>query len=121
MQVILKLKMTRSLVNSSGLLNTETKVVTGCFKNDKRCQICSILSIRCSVMRGTNIFYGVFKDLRMRRSLVKLSGLVKSVAKMETRCLRATKSAIFAVYKSKGLFVKYEKYGTLSLSSNVKY
>ena len=31
-----------------------------------------------------------FKSLRMRRSFVKLSGLVKSVTKMVTRCLRMT-------------------------------
>ena len=35
--------------------------------------------------------------LRMRRSLVKLSGLVKTVAKIVRGCLRIIKSAIFAV------------------------
>ena len=34
--------------------------------------------------------------LRIRRSLVKLSGLVKSMTEMVTGCLRTTRVAIFA-------------------------
>ena len=51
----------------------------------------------------------------MRRSLFKLSGLVKSVTKMGTGCLRTTKVAIFEVKDRKGLLAKNEKYGTCSI------
>ena len=39
----------------------------------------------------------IVKDLRMRRSLVKLLGVVKAVTKMVTRCLRMTIVAMFVV------------------------
>ena len=39
----------------------------------------------------------MIKELRMRRSLVKLSGSVKSVTKMLTGFLRTTKVAIFVI------------------------
>ena len=54
----------------------------------------------------------VVKDLRMRRSLVNLSELVKSVTKMVTGCLSMTKVDIFVVYELKGLLLKFEKYWT---------
>ena len=50
----------------------------------------------------------------MRRSFVKLFGLVKYLLKTVTGCLRETKFAIFVVKDKKGVFAKYEKYGTLS-------
>ena len=46
----------------------------------------------------------------MRRSLVKLSRLVKSVTKMVTGCLKMIKSAVF-VLRPKGSLAKYEKIG----------
>ena len=51
----------------------------------------------------------------LRRSLVKLSGLVKSVIKMAIGCLRMAKVAIFAFYNYKGILVICEIYGTLSI------
>ena len=42
----------------------------------------------------------------MRRSLVILSGLMKSMTKMVTGCLRPTKVTICAVYLYKCLFCK---------------
>ena len=39
----------------------------------------------------------IIRDLRMRRSLVKLLGLVKFVTEMVTVCLRAKKCVIFVV------------------------
>ena len=39
-----------------------------------------------------------YQKLRMRRSLVKLSGLVKSVIPVVTGCLRLTEVAIFVVW-----------------------
>ena len=44
----------------------------------------------------TNVLF-IIKELIMRRSLVKLLRLVKSVIKMLTGCLRTTKVAIFEV------------------------
>ena len=44
----------------------------------------------------------------MERSLVKLLGLVKTVTKMVTGCLRAMKV-------TKSVLVRYEKYGTLCM------
>ena len=41
----------------------------------------------------------VFKELEMKRSLVKLLGLVKSVIEIVTGRLRTTRVAIFVVYK----------------------
>ena len=52
----------------------------------------------------------------MRKSVVKLLGLVKSVNKMLTGCCRMTIDAIFAVHNKKGLLVKYGKYGALSIN-----
>ena len=52
--------------------------------------------------------------LRIRRSLVKLWGLVESVTQIVTGCLRMTKAAIFIVLE-KDTLVKYGKYGALSL------
>ena len=49
----------------------------------------------------------------MKRSLVKLSGLVNDLTKIVIGCLRTTKVAIFALFDKKG-FVKYEKYWTMS-------
>ena len=40
---------------------------------------------------------------------------------MVTGCLRVTKFTIFAVYNNKKTFVKYEKYGTLSLYFGIVY
>ena len=48
----------------------------------------------------------------MRKSLVKFSGLVSSVTRMATVCLRTIKVAIFALLSWK---CKYEKYETLSM------
>ena len=39
------------------------------------------------------------KELRMRRSLVKLLGFLKFANKMTTSCLRMTKVPIFAIYR----------------------
>ena len=44
----------------------------------------------------------------MRRSLVKLSGVVNDVTKMVTVCLRATKVTMFGMIRLKGFLVKYE-------------
>ena len=41
--------------------------------------------------------------------------LLKSVTKIVTGCLRTKKVAILAVYNLKGLLVKYEKKGTMSI------
>ena len=49
----------------------------------------------------------------MKRSIVKLLGIVKSVTKMVTGCLRTTKVPIFVAKDLKGLLSKYEKYGTI--------
>ena len=51
----------------------------------------------------------------MRRSLVKLSGVVNDVSKMLTECLRVTKSCYACIIRLKRHLVKYEKYGTLSI------
>ena len=57
--------------------------------------------------------------LRMRRPLVYLLELVKSVTKMVTGCLRPTKVAIFEVHiQLKGVKVKYEQYRNLSIYKN---
>ena len=47
----------------------------------------------------------------MRRSFVKLSGLVEPVTKVVTGCLRMTKVAIFAVLDLKGLSKNIENMG----------
>ena len=52
----------------------------------------------------------------MKRSIVKLLGLVKSVTKMVTGCLRTTKVPIFVAKDLKGLLAKYEKCKTVSLT-----
>ena len=50
-------------------------------------------------------------------SFVKLSGLVKSVTKMLTGCWKNNKSwNICSSIRLRGLFVKYEKYVTLSMN-----
>ena len=51
----------------------------------------------------------------MRESLVKLSGLLNYVAKMVTGCLKNNKICYICSIKLKGLLVRYEKYGTLSI------
>ena len=56
-----------------------------------------------------------FHSLRKRRLLVKLSGLVKSVTKMVTECCKKDKSCFICSTRIKGLLVKYEKCGTLSM------
>ena len=52
----------------------------------------------------------------MKILLVKLSGLVKAVTKMETGCLRMIKLPYLHFMRLKGVIVKHEKYGTLSLN-----
>ena len=53
----------------------------------------------------------------MRRSLVKLSGVIKSVTAMVTGCLKTNYSCHICSMRLKGVFslVKYEKYGTLPI------
>ena len=48
-----------------------------------------------------NLF--IIKALRMRRSLVKLSGLMESVTKVVTGCLRTTKFGFKLNMKNMGL------------------
>ena len=49
------------------------------------------------------------KELRMRRSLVKSSGLVNSVTKVEAGCCVNNKSCYIYSIRLNGLLVKYEQ------------
>ena len=53
----------------------------------------------------------IVKELKMRRSLVKLSGLVKSVTKMVTGFLKKQQNLPYLLYTIKTLLVKYENIG----------
>ena len=51
----------------------------------------------------------------MRRSLVKLSGLVKSATRMARGCLRMTKVAIFRIKNKRDAFAKNENCWNLTI------
>ena len=56
-----------------------------------------IIYIRLSRIRTARGLVFIIKSLRMRRSLVKLSGFVKTVTKMVTGCLGMMQVSIFAL------------------------
>ena len=59
------------------------------------------------------------ESLRMRRSLVKLSGVIKSVTAIVTGCLKTDKSCHICSMRLKGVFslVKYNSCPVLGISS----
>ena len=67
-----------------------------------------ITLLLCSTQRQS-----VTINFRMRRLLVKLSELAKSVPKMVTGCCKNDKSCYICNIRPKRLLVKYEKFGTL--------
>ena len=70
---------------------------------------------RFNALRSRKVSQTTFKELRMRRALVKLWGLLKPVTKMVTGCCKSDKSCYICSLGLKTVLVKYEKCGTPSI------